>query len=368
MVLESSENSKTIRRKLEHIEIVYAKPVEGPLTTWFEYIFLPHRALPVVDPEKVSTRMNFLKKEIEAPLMITGMTGGAPGTEVLNKSLAEAACRFKIVLGLGSQRAALESRELAYTYSIVRDVCTEIPVVGNIGISEIVRYGPRIVDQLTSIVEVDALAVHLNYFQEVVQPEGLVYISRGLEVLSEVIERSPVPVIVKEVGFGISREFAEDLYSAGIRYIDVAGSGGTNWTLVELYRAMNSGNLVKQYIADGLKSVGIPTAASIAEVRSAAEDFFIIGSGGVRSPYDAVKALRLGADMVGLARPILVAYVKKHLREFLEAFIVGVKSVLASVGATTLHDIEKCPIVVTGPLKDWVNSRRIVYLKDIGQQ
>ncbi|MCS7100040.1 MAG: alpha-hydroxy-acid oxidizing protein, partial [Sulfolobales archaeon] len=164
------------------------------------------------------------------------------------------------------------------------------------------------------------------------------------------------------VGFGISREFAADLYSVGVRYIDVAGSGGTNWVLVELHRAVDSGNLVKQYIADGLKSVGIPTAASIIEVRSVSEDFFIIGSGGVRSPYDAVKALRLGASMVGIARPVLVAYLRKHLNEFLKAFVLGIKSLLASLGITTLRDIEKCPIVVTGPLKDWITSRKIAYL------
>ncbi|MDW8010688.1 MAG: type 2 isopentenyl-diphosphate Delta-isomerase, partial [Sulfolobales archaeon] len=164
MVLEGEESKKTVKRKLEHIEIVYTKPVEGPLATWFEYVFLPHRALPVVEPEKVSTRISFLGREIEVPLMITGMTGGAPGTEVVNRSLAEAACRYRIALGLGSQRAALESRELAYTYSVVRDVCAEIPVVGNIGISELARYGPEVVEQLTSIVEIDALAVHLNYF------------------------------------------------------------------------------------------------------------------------------------------------------------------------------------------------------------
>lgn len=357
MLLKEAESEKTAKRKLEHIEIVLTKPVEGPATTWFEYVFLPHRALPVVDPERVSVNVSFLGKEISVPLMIAGITGGAPGTEAINKSLAEAACRFKIALGLGSQRAALESRDLAYTYRVVRDVCTEIPIVGNLGISELIRYGPTVVYSLTSIVEVDAIAIHLNYFQEIVQPEGLAGLSRGLEVLSEAVEISPVPIIVKEVGFGISKEFATELYSSGVRYIDVAGCGGTNWALVELYRAMSSNNVVKQYIADGIKDVGIPTAVSIVEVRSVSKDITIIGSGGIRSPYDAVKAIRLGANLVGLARPILVAYSKNQLNEFLEGFIVGMKSILASLGARNLDDVRQSPVVVVGLLRDWITSR-----------
>lgn len=356
MVLEG-DRERTVRRKLEHIDIVLTKDVEGPMTTWFEYVFLPHRALPAVDPDKVSTEVSFLGREIAAPIMITGMTGGAPGTEAINRSLAEAACRFRIALGLGSQRAALESRDLSYTYRVARDACPEIPIVGNIGISELIRYGPGLIDSLASIVEVDAIAVHLNYFQEVVQPEGLADISRGLDVLTRAIEASPVPLIVKEVGFGISREFAAELYTRGVRCVDVAGSGGTNWALVELYRAASSGNIVKQYIADGIKEVGIPTAASILEVRSVSDDILVIGSGGIRTPYDAVKAIRLGANIVGLARPMLVAYSKNRLNEFLEGFVLGVRSLLASLGVGRLSDIKNSPVVIVGLLRDWVASR-----------
>ncbi len=355
MVLESGWS--TVRRKLEHIEIVLSKPVEGPGTAWFEYVFLPQRALPAVEPDRVSTRVGFLGKEIAAPVMITGMTGGAPGTEAINRSLAEAACRFRIALGLGSQRAALESEQLAHTYRVARDVCPEMPIVGNIGISELVRYGPGVVNSLASMIEADAIAVHLNYFQEVVQPEGAAGMSKGLDALFRAAEVSSVPLIVKEVGFGISKEFAAELYSGGVRCIDVAGAGGTNWALVELHRALASGDLVKQYAAEGIKEVGIPTAASIIEVRNVSGEILIIGSGGVRSPYDAVKALRLGADVVGLARPVLVAYSKRNLNEFLEGFLLGMRAILASLGVSTLSEVRKAPVVVTGLLKDWIHSR-----------
>lgn len=351
----------TARRKLEHIEIVLSKPVEGPGTTWFEYVFLPQRALPVVEPDKVSMRVSFLGKEIAAPVMITGITGGAPGTEEINRSLAEAACRFRIALGLGSQRAALESEQAVRTYRVARETCHEVPIVGNIGIGELIRYGPGVVDSLASMVEADAVAVHLNYFQEVVQPEGAASMSRGLEALFKAIEVSTVPLIVKEVGFGISREFAEELYSGGVRYIDVAGAGGTNWVLVELYRATASGDLVKQYAADGIKEVGIPTAASIVEVRSVSEEILVIGSGGVRSPYDAVKALRLGADIVGFARPALVAYSRGQLNEFLEGFLLGMRAILASLGASSLGEVRRVPVVITGLLRDWIHSRGLPF-------
>ena len=353
------DGEKTARRKLEHIDIVLSKPVEGPLTTWFEYVFLPQLSLPSVDPDRVSTRVNYLGKVIEAPIMITGMTGGAPGTEKINKSLAEAACRHRIGLGLGSQRAVLEDRSLAYTYRVVREVCSDIPVVGNLGITELIEYGPGVLESLASIVETDAIAIHLNYFQEIAQPEGVGNISKGLEALSRAVEVSPVPVIVKEVGFGMSREFAEELYSLGIRYIDIAGAGGTNWALVELHRARASGNLVKQYIADGVSEVGIPTAVSIIEVRSVSDDIFIIGSGGIRSPYDAVKALRLGADIVGMARPALVAYSRNQLSEFLESFIFSIKALLAALGAVNVAEVRKCPLVIVGLLREWVLSRGI---------
>jgi len=357
MVLGEAE--RTSRRKIEHIEIALNKPVEGPLTTWFEYVFLPTRSLPKVDPENVFTSVDFLGKTMGAPLIIEAMTGGAPGTELINRSLAEVACQLKIGMGLGSQRAAIESRELAYTYRVARDVCPDILLLGNIGVAELVKYGVNVLESLASIVEVDGVAVHLNYFQEVVQPEGASGFSRGLEAISKAIDASPVPIVVKEVGFGISRELAEELYNIGVRHIDVAGAGGTNWALVELYRAASAGNSIKQYIADGIKEVGIPTAASIVEVRSVSNDLFIIGSGGIRSPYDAVKALRLGANVVGLARPALQAYSKNVLKEFLEAFLLGVKAVLASLGVTTLSDITKSPVIIVGLLKEWFDARGI---------
>jgi len=357
MVLEEPE--RTSRRKLEHIEIVLSKPVEGPLTTWFEYVFLPQRALPRVDLDLVDLEVPFLGRRVGAPVMISAMTGGAPGTERVNKALAEAACALRLALGLGSQRASLEDPGVAYTYRVARESCAGIPVVGNIGIGELVRYGPSVLERLASMVEADAIAVHLNYFQEVVQPEGASRFSAGMEALARAVEVSPVPLMVKEVGFGMSREFVQELYDVGIRYVDVAGAGGTNWVLVELYRAEEAGDTVKKLLAEGLREVGIPTAVSIVEARSVSEELFIVGSGGIRTPYDAVKALRLGANMVGMAKPLLEAYRRGVLIEYLRSFVTGMKAIAASLGATGVSEIRRCPVVVLGLLRDWVKARSL---------
>jgi len=355
MVLEGSE--KTSKRKLEHIDIVLSRPVEGPLTTWFEYVFLPQRALPKVDPDLVDLEIPFLGKRVGAPVMISAMTGGAPGTERINKALAEVACALRLALGLGSQRAGLEDPSVIYTYRVARESCTEIPVIGNIGIGELAKYGPKVLDGLASMVEADAIAVHLNYFQEVVQPEGASSLSTGMETLAKAVEASPVPIIVKEVGFGMSREFVQELYSIGVRYVDVAGAGGTNWVLVELYRAEEAGDTVKKLLAEGLREVGIPTAVSIVEARSVSEELFIVGSGGIRTPYDAVKALRLGADMVGMAKPLLEAHRGGVLMEYLKSFVTGMRAIVASLGATRVSEVRRCPLVILGLFRDWVKAR-----------
>ncbi len=365
MVLEEPE--RTSKRKLEHIDVVLSKPVEGPLTTWFEYVFLPQQALPRVDLDLVDLEVPFLGRRVGAPLMVSAMTGGAPGTEKINKALAEVACTLRLALGLGSQRAGLEDPSVTYTYRVVRDFCSEIPVIGNIGIGELIRYGPGVLDRLASMVEADAVAVHLNYFQEVVQPEGASHFSAGLDSLAKAVEISPVPVMVKEVGFGLSREFVQKIYDVGVRYVDVAGAGGTNWVLVELYRAEESGDTVKRLLAEGLKEVGIPTAVSIVEARSVSEELFIVGSGGIRTPYDAVKALRLGANMVGMAKPILEAYHRGVLIEYLRSFITGIRATIASLGVTRVSEIRKCPAIVLGLLKDWVKARGLEGVLQLNQ-
>ena len=353
MVLKSSA------RKLEHIDIVLKENVEGPLTTMFEYVFLVHQAYTELSLDNVSLTTHFLNKEISSPLIISGMTGGAPGTEKINAAFAKVAEKYRIALGVGSQRAAIEDSSLAYTFKIVRDEAPEIPVIANIGAAEAIRYDSHKIYKAVDMINADALAIHLNIAQEAVQPEGTLSF-KGLTKKLELLEKElPVPIIIKEVGNGLSLEVVRKLRSLGIRYFDTEGAGGTNWVAVELFRAKKAGFLKKMSIAEDILEWGIPTAASIIEARNGAPDATIIGSGGIRTSVDAVKALRLGADLIGMARPFLRAYFKGTLDNLVESFIEGLKVVFLLTGSRNIDELRKKPVIITSLLKEWIITRNL---------
>jgi isopentenyl-diphosphate delta-isomerase len=358
MVLEDLNQ----KRKLDHIKIVLNKEVEGPLTTWFEYLFLPHQALSEISPDDVDISVNFLGKKLDAPIIITGMTGGAPGTDKINEGLATVAEELKIAMGVGSQRAALENEKLAYTFKVARKAAPTIPLVANIGAAEFLKYDFSTIEKAVEMIEADALAIHLNLPQESVQPEGFPSFSGLIKKLERGIEVLNVPIMIKEVGFGLSYEVARKLNDVGIKLYDVAGAGGTNWVLVEMYRAKNAGNYIKMLMARQFQEWGIPTAAAIIEVRNAVPDAIIVGSGGIRTAVDAVKALRLGADLVGLARPALKAYTEGNLKDYLTSLIEGLKASLTMLGVRNLVELRKTPIIVSSLLREWIASRGLSIL------
>jgi len=353
MVLDNSG------RKLEHIDIVINKPVEGPLTTMLEYVFIPYSAYSGISVDDVRLETSFLGKELSAPVIVSGMTGGAPGTERINKALAEVAREYRIGLGVGSQRAAIENPSMEYTFRVVRDVAPEIPVIANLGAAEVVKYGTEEIARAVEMVDADALAIHLNLAQESVQPEGsptFKGLGRRVEAL---IGELSVPIIIKEVGMGLSYEVVKFFRGLGVKHFDTEGAGGTNWVLVEMFRARDAGDSVKESVARFIAELGIPTAASIIEARNAAPDSIIIGSGGLRSSADAVKALRLGADLIGMARPFIKAYFEGDLRGFTESFIYGLKVSLMLLGARDLKELRSRPVIITSLLKEWVRSREL---------
>ncbi len=344
-------------RKLEHLRIVAEENVEGPGTTFLEYVFLPHQALVDASPEDVDISVKFLGKSLDAPLVISGMTGGAPGTEKINAALAEVASIYRIALGVGSERAAIENPSVTYTYRVVREVAPDVPLISNIGAAEVVRYNTRKVLRAVEVIDADALAIHLNIAQEAVQPEGLPSFKGFFKKLDALLKESPVPILVKEVGFGLSKEVASALRELGIKYFDVEGAGGTNWVLVEKFRATSHRDKIKELMALNLMEWGIPTAASILEVRTGAPDAVIIGSGGIRTAVDAVKALWLGADLVGMARPFLIAYMKGELREFTEAFLKALKTATLLTGSTNLTELKRKEGILGSLLREWVERR-----------
>ncbi|MGC9148679.1 MAG: type 2 isopentenyl-diphosphate Delta-isomerase [Sulfolobales archaeon] len=352
--------SFTERRKLEHIDIVLNKNVRGPGTTWLEHVYLIHKAVPEVNYEEIDISINFLGKKLSAPIMITGMTGGHLIAKEINASLAEVAEEFRIAIGVGSQRAAIENPALADTYSIVREKAPTTIVVGNIGAAQLVK--EYTVDQVIKAIEMinaDAIAIHLNPAQEVIQPEGEPLYRGIINKIREIVLSIKIPIIIKETGAGLSRETVRILREAGVKIFDTSGSGGTNWVLVEMYRAEKFGNNIKEIFAKHFSNWGIPTAASIIETRYEAPESFIIGSGGLETGYDIAKAIALGADIGGVAYPALRAYYSKKLREYIDSLIREVKITLFLTGSRNLEEFVEKPIVIVNKLREWLIERGI---------
>ena len=297
----------TENRKADHIRICLEEDVQGRgVTSGFEYYKFTHQALPEIDLASVDTSLDLWGRSLRLPFLISSMTGGAPNAEVINRNLAVAAQELGLAMGVGSQRAALQRPELASTYQ-VRQYAPDILLFANIGAVQLnYSYGVDECRRAIDMIEADALILHLNALQEAVQPEGDTNFAGLLDKIAAVCRDIEVPVVVKEVGWGISAETAKRLWDVGVSAVDVAGAGGTSWSQVELHRIpTESGRLVAEAFADW----GIPTAEALAAIRDAGvpQSKKLFGSGGVRNGVDAAKAIALGADLVGIARPFLKA-------------------------------------------------------------
>ncbi len=354
----------TSERKLSHLMIAREKDVELREFNWFDDVILLHSAASEVSPEEVKLSVNFLGKEISAPLIIEGMTGGHEKAKEINMALAEAVGEAGIPMGLGSQRAALENPSLSSTFKIARDVAPDILIIANLGASHIVGpSGLENAEKAVSMVEANAFAVHLNLLQEIIQPEGLSSFKGLLDALTNLVDELDVPVIVKEIGSGISKETAALLEATGVAGIDVAGLGGTNWAIIEGYRG-EEGSLSK-ILARTFGKWGIPTPASIIEVVSATERAFIIGSGGVRSGLDALKCIALGANYSGAALPFLRAYYrggKEAILKLLNRFILEMKTALSLSGASNIEQFRRRKrYLIKGRLLNWMMARGLFH-------
>ena len=337
-------------RKLEHLWLCKHCDVEHKhKKTGFEEIELIHKALPQINKEEIDINIEFLGKTLEAPIIITGMTGGHPASLSINRELARAAEQLNIGLGMGSQRAGIENPKLKSTYTVMRDEAPSIFLIGNIGAPQI-----EYAEEAAAMMNLDALAVHLNPLQEAIQPEGDVNASNYLEYVGEASKKLDIPIIVKETGAGIKREDAIALTRAGAAAIDVAGAGGTSWAAVETYRSKDP------YMGNLFRDWGIPTAVSTIEVLQSV-NIPIISSGGIRSGLDAAKALALGADAVGLALPVLKeAYMGyEAVKIKIMKFIEELKVAMYLVGASNISELRKSDLLIMGKTKEWLNSRGI---------
>lgn len=299
-----SKVTDTSSRKSNHLRINLEEDVRSGLTTGLERISFTHCALPEVDLHQIDLSTTFLGKELNYPIMISSMTGGTEAAASLNSVLAEAAQEMGIAMGLGSQRAGIEVPALESTYQ-VRRLAPDILLFANLGAIQL-NYGYGI-DECRRAVEMidgDALILHLNPLQEALQPEGDVNFSGLLRKIETVCGQLEVPVIAKEVGWGISPAIAKQLFEAGVAVIDIAGAGGTSWSQVEMYRAHDE---ERARLAAKFITWGIPTVDALVGVRQALPDVPLIASGGLRSGVEIAKCIALGADICALAGPFLKA-------------------------------------------------------------
>ena len=303
---------------------------------FFDRYAFVHEALPEIDMDAIDLSVPFLGKELQAPLLVSCMTGGTGSATSINRHLAEGAERAGIALGVGSQRKAIEDPSTAESF-VVRDHAPTAPLLGNLGAVQL-NYGFDVshCQQAVDMIDADALALHLNPLQEALQPEGQCNFADLLPRIAEVVEGLSVPVIAKEIGCGMSARTAQRLVDVGVRILDTAGLGGTSWARIEAARADDAA--IGELFADW----GVPTPESIRQL-AALDGVTVIGSGGIRNGVDVAKAIAMGADVVGLAQPFLAPAVESAdaVYEKIQRTVRELRIAMFCAGARTLDELRQ---------------------------
>lgn len=326
-------------RKLDHIKINLEKDVRSALTSGLEHYHFVHEALPELDLERVDTSLNLFGKKLAAPILISSMTGGTDEAETINLRLAEAAQTVGVAMGVGSQRAALEHPEQAVTFQ-VRRVAPDILLFANLGAVQLNHgYGIDQCRKAVEMIQANALILHLNPLQEAVQKGGDTNFAGLAKKIEEICKKIEVPVIAKEVGWGISQRTAKLLAECGVSAIDVAGAGGTSWSQVEMHRAPDE---FTRELAATFIGWGIPTAESILNVKKAAPDVTVFASGGIKDGLDIAKCAALGATLGGMAGNFLkaAAVSAEKAVETMKLTKKQIEVTMFAAGVATLQDLK----------------------------
>ncbi|QQS38173.1 MAG: type 2 isopentenyl-diphosphate Delta-isomerase [Ignavibacteriales bacterium] len=336
----------TSKRKQEHIELCLTDKVAFiNKTNGFEKYEFIHDAVTEVEIEKINLSTKFFSKKIDYPFIISCMTGGTGEAENINSQLAEAANQLNIVLGVGSQRQALENQQYHHSYKVIRERAPGIPLLGNIGAAQVVLSKSLYEFQvLVDLVEADAFVVHLNPLQELLQPEGEIFFKGLRKKITKLVKALSVPVIIKEVGSGISYSSAKKMLECGVKGIDVSGAGGTSWAGVEILRQKTQSE--KNHFWDW----GLPTSYCINEVQKLKKkySFYLVGSGGISTAEECAKAIALGADMTASARPILQALDKTGVdgvTSLIKSWFEDLKKIMFLTGSKSIKDFQKNKLI-----------------------
>lgn len=336
----NSTSAQTQSRKADHIRICLEEDVQcHQATNGLERYRFTHCCLPEIDRDEIDLGTTFLGKHLSAPLLISSMTGGTEQAGIINQRLAQVAQNYKIAMGVGSQRVAVEKPTVADTFA-VRKYAPNVLLFANLGAVQLnYKYGLDECLRVVDIVEADALILHLNPLQECIQTKGDTNFRGLLDRINILCSKLPIPVIAKEVGNGISAVMTEKLMAAGVKAIDVAGAGGTSWAKVESERAENP---LQRRLGKTFADWGLSTAECITSIRAIAPDVPLIASGGLRHGLDVAAAIALGADIAGLAMPFLqaAAISEAAAADLTEVLIAELTTVLFCTGNATLEQLK----------------------------
>ncbi|MFN7930607.1 MAG: type 2 isopentenyl-diphosphate Delta-isomerase [Blastocatellia bacterium] len=352
--MSESQAQEILQRKQSHFDLCAEQNVEFKhKTTWLEHVELVHQPLTETLLDDLNLQVKIVGKTLAAPLIITGMTGGTPDAGKFNQTVAAVADRLGLGFGVGSQRVMLNYPEVTDTFR-VREQAPNVLLFGNIGIAQARELRTAQVQKLVTDIQADALCVHLNTAMEIVQHQGDRDFRGSLETIKRLCHELPVPVIIKETGCGFARETGEKLAAAGVEWIDVSGAGGTSWVGVETLR-----NRALQHLGEAFWDWGVPTAASVLELRGLGVK--LIASGGIRTGMHAAKAIALGAQAAGVALPVLRAYVAggaAGVEAYLQTLITELQAAIMLCGCAQVAELQTGCAVLGGKLLEWVTQRK----------
>ncbi len=351
------------QRKAEHVSVALQRDVAVPQPSSWRDVRLIHQSLPEVDLDAVDTSVSFLGKTLRAPIFISSMTGGHPDVEIINARLAQAAEEFGLAMGVGSQRAGIVSPDLAQTYAVVRERAPTAFLIANIGAPQLIaqpRHPAFQVEDARRAIEMigaNALALHMNFAQEAVQPEGDRRAVGCRAALLRLTAALDLPVIAKETGAGVCREQALLLRDCGVAAIDVGGAGGSSMAVMETYRALSRGDDLAANLGQVFSDWGIPTPVAVVEAGVAGLP--LVATGGVRTGLDAARALALGATLVGMAFPFLKAASESYeaVQTFVRQFLLELRVAMQLSGASSLQALREADVIVGGETRQWLELR-----------
>ena len=351
---DATDEPAIARRKADHLEVAASGRADFAKSTLLEHVHLVHQALPELALADIDLGTTLAGKRLAAPLVITGMTGGTGDAAQVNRDLARAAQAAGVAFGVGSQRAMDEHPDLAASYQ-VRDVAPDVVLFGNVGGVQAVAMGAARVVDLAKRIGADAICVHLNPGQELIQERGDRDFRGVRDGIARLVAASPLPIIVKETGCGLSVQAAAALVAVGVHTVDVAGAGGTSWVAVEAVRAQAGS--AAQTLGEELWDWGLPTAVSVVACATARLD--AIASGGLRNGLDVARAIALGARAGGMAAPMLRAQRaggEAAVAELIQRVLGSIRAVCMLAGCARAGDLVRAPRHLGAPLRSYLDD------------